>query len=52
MISFNPEDVPVDILQPIFAQLADRRDLHAVALVSRTFNNAATPVSDGQTVDL
>jgi hypothetical protein len=45
MLSFKPENVPVDILQPVLAQLSDRRDLHAAALVSRTFNVAATPVS-------
>jgi hypothetical protein len=51
MISFNPADIPVDILPPIFAQLTDRRDLHAAALVSRTFNGAATPVSDQQAIN-
>jgi F-box-like len=44
MTSFKPEDLPIDILPPILAQLIDRRDLHAAALVSRTFNRAATPV--------
>jgi hypothetical protein len=52
MISFNPENVPIDILQPIFAQVVDRRDLHAAALVSHTFNNAATPVSNNQAISL
>ncbi|RDB25218.1 hypothetical protein Hypma_007471 [Hypsizygus marmoreus] len=40
----SPQDLPVDILPPILAQLSDRRDWHACALVSRVFNRAATPL--------
>ncbi|KAL0072533.1 hypothetical protein AAF712_000296 [Marasmius tenuissimus] len=36
--------LPFDLLPPIFAQLDDRRDLHACSLASRTFNRAATPL--------
>ena len=35
--------VPLDIILPIVELLNDRRDLNRCALVSRTFNEAATP---------
>ncbi|KAH7921451.1 hypothetical protein BV22DRAFT_1072325 [Leucogyrophana mollusca] len=41
---FSPENVPLDVLQPILDHLSDRRDLNASALVSRNFNRAATPL--------
>ena len=37
------QDLPLDILPPILAQLTDRRDWHACTVVSRSFNRAATP---------
>lgn len=44
MLQFKPENYPRDILSLIFAQIDDRRDLYAVAIVSHTFNTTATPV--------
>jgi hypothetical protein len=38
-----PEHYPSDIISPILEHLDDRRHLFASALVSRTFNHAATP---------
>ena len=38
------QDIPFDLIQPILAQCTDRRDLYAVALVSKTFNQVATPL--------
>ena len=38
------EQVPEDLLTPIFEQLQDQRDLYACSLVSRTFNRAITPI--------
>ncbi|KAL0574817.1 hypothetical protein V5O48_007154 [Marasmius crinis-equi] len=38
------QELPFDLLPPILAQLSDRRDLHACALASKTFNRAATPL--------
>ena len=43
-MSFLPENIPTDILHCIFAQLSDRRDLHAAALVTRICNSVVTPV--------
>jgi hypothetical protein len=43
-LSFNAQDLPFDILPPILAQLIDRRDWHACALASKTFNRVATPL--------
>lgn len=40
----HTQDLPYDILPPILAQLSDRRDWHACALVSKVFNRAATPL--------
>lgn len=37
------QDLPLDILPPILAQLTDRRDWHACTVVSRSFNRAVTP---------
>lgn len=41
---FDPSDLPADILPDILHQLTDRKDWHACALVSRTFNRVATPL--------
>ncbi|KAH7883257.1 hypothetical protein F5I97DRAFT_1980502 [Phlebopus sp. FC_14] len=41
---FSPEKVPADLLSPVLDQLDDRRDLTAAALVSWSFNRAATPL--------
>ncbi|KAF8058786.1 hypothetical protein FPV67DRAFT_1676352 [Lyophyllum atratum] len=41
---FIPQDLPVDILPPILAQLSDRTDLYACALVSKVFNRASIPL--------
>ena len=41
---FNSEDIPSDLIAPILEQLVDRRDLSQCALVSWTFNRAATPL--------
>jgi hypothetical protein len=38
------QDLPLDILPPILAQLSDRKDWHACALVSKVFNRVATPL--------
>jgi hypothetical protein len=38
------QELPLDILPPILAQLSDRKDWHACALVSKTFNRIATPL--------
>jgi hypothetical protein len=40
---FTSLDLPWDILPPILAQLSDRKDWHACALVSKIFNRVATP---------
>ncbi|KAF9228477.1 hypothetical protein BS17DRAFT_793184 [Gyrodon lividus] len=40
---YSPEKVPVDLLQPVLDHL-DRRDLVTTALVSWSFNRAATPL--------
>ncbi|KAI0067612.1 hypothetical protein BV25DRAFT_1846723 [Artomyces pyxidatus] len=41
---FRPETVPSDILYIVLEQLTDRRDWHAAALASWSFNRAATPL--------
>ncbi|KAL0955714.1 hypothetical protein HGRIS_001934 [Hohenbuehelia grisea] len=41
---WSPRELPFDLLPPILARLADRRDWHACALVSKTFNRVATPL--------
>ena len=38
------QDLPLDILPPIVSQLTDRKDWHACALVSKAFNQVATPL--------
>ena len=38
------QDLPLDILPPIINQLTDRKDWHACALASKTFNRVATPL--------
>ncbi|KAF9243211.1 hypothetical protein BU15DRAFT_43286 [Melanogaster broomeanus] len=43
MKKFSPDKVPVDLLQPVLDHLV-RRDLVAAALVSWSFNRAATPL--------
>lgn len=43
-MGFKPQDVPADIIPPILELLTDRRDLNHCTLVSRTFNDAATPL--------
>ncbi|KAF9268499.1 hypothetical protein L218DRAFT_891696 [Marasmius fiardii PR-910] len=40
----NSQELPFDLLPPILAQLSDRRDLHACALVSKGFNRVTTPL--------
>ncbi|TFK45070.1 hypothetical protein BDQ12DRAFT_621679 [Crucibulum laeve] len=44
MAPFDPQNLPTDLLPPILAQLTDRRDWHACALVSKVFNRVASPL--------
>ncbi|KAI0048807.1 hypothetical protein FA95DRAFT_1490287 [Auriscalpium vulgare] len=43
-MAFRPELVPSDIIYAVLEQIPDRRDLHAAALTSWSFNHAATPL--------
>lgn len=43
-LPFASQDLPLDILPVILAQLSDHRDWHACALVSRIFSRVATPL--------
>jgi hypothetical protein len=38
------QTLPLDLLSPILSELADPKDWHACALVSKAFNKAATPL--------
>lgn len=42
--TFNPRNIPLDVLPLIFEYLVDRRDLRVCAQLSHTFHEAATPI--------